>query len=284
MTIFKDIKDAFDGLDSDSKSPYRKVEDFAGALASAFGLPLKNVLRTGREVYNAGSHLLDDVSGGSAWDAFAEGITGKSASNSDSLYKAMVSGDRAKITRIKGSYANEKAFESAVRQALRENDSRIKEAAQARYDGDIAKYTRIAKEIIREGNFSQDTVVSAINAELNAIKRDEAEDVATEDKDEVTSIYSGSDINSAFDNGDFSLAQEIISELIETKVTNGMEEKNAKSSLRSSMTSYWKPRYKEAYQSGDTSEMARIRQILYSSGLYGTANEVVKTTQGWLKD
>jgi DNA-cytosine methyltransferase len=284
MTIFKDIKDAFDGLDSESKSPYRKVEDFAGAIASAFGLPLKNILRTGREVYNAGSHILDDVSGGSAWGAFAEGITGKSSSNSDSLYKAMVRGDQTQITRIKGNYANEKAFESAVRQALRDNDSRIKEAAQARYDGDIAKYTRIAKAIIREGNFSQDTVVAAINAELNAIKRDDAEDVEAEDKDEVTSIYSGSDVNSAFDNGDLSLAQEIISELIETKVANGMEEKNAKSSLRSSMTAYWKPLYKEAYQSGDTNEMARIRQILYTSGLYGKANDVVKTTQGWLKD
>ena len=63
-----------------------------------------------------------------------------------------------------------------------------------------------------------------------------------------------------------------------------MEEKEAKSSLRSSMTSYWKPLYKKAYQSGNTSEMNRIRQILYASGLYGNANEVVKTVQNWLRD
>jgi hypothetical protein len=63
-----------------------------------------------------------------------------------------------------------------------------------------------------------------------------------------------------------------------------MTEKEAKSSLRSSMTSYWKPLYKEAYQKGDANEMQRIRYILFNSGLYGNGNEVVKTVQNWLKD
>ena len=284
MAIFKDIKDAFDGLDSESKSSYRKVEDFAGAIAAAFGLPLKNVLRTGREVYNAGSHMFDDVSGGNAWDAFAEGIKGKSDSNSNSLYKAMISGDQTKITRIKGRYATEQAFESAQKQALRENDSRIQEAAQARYDGNISEYTRIAKEIIREGNFSQDIVVGAINAEMNAIKRGETTvEEPTEDKDEVTSIYSSSDINAAFENGDTNVALEIINDLVQTKVANGKTEKEAKSSVKSSMTSYWKPLYKQAYQVGDMTEMLRIRKILLSSGLYGSSSDVVKTVKDWLK-
>ena len=285
MAIFKDIKDAFDGLDSESKSPYRKVEDFAGAIAAAFGLPLKNVLRTGREVYNAGSHVFDDVSGGSAWDAFVEGVTGESTPSGEKLYKAITKGKSSRLESYKKGYKTEKAYETAVRKALRDNDPRIKEAAQARYDGDISKYTRIAKEIIAEGNFSQDDVVAAINSEMSAIKNSEStENDKAEDKDEETSIYKASDINSAFENGDNSLATEIINDLVETKVANGMTEKEAKSSLRSSMTSYWKPLYKEAYSSRNNTEMARIRRILYSSELYGTSNDVVKTTQNWLKD
>jgi hypothetical protein len=63
-----------------------------------------------------------------------------------------------------------------------------------------------------------------------------------------------------------------------------MEEKNAKSSVRSSMTSYWKPLYKQAYQSGDNTEMLRIRRILLSSDLYGSSSDVVKTVRNWLKD
>ena len=280
---------------NENKSGWEKVSDAAGAVSSLFGIPLKNIIRDAKGMYNltqtltsgtptTGAGIADSVE-----DAFTSSIPlwdrlNESDSKSDKLYKAILSGDQNHISRIRSGYDNEKDFESAMRQGLRDNDSRIKEAAQARYEGDIAEYTRIAKEIIREGNFSQDIVVGAINAELNAIKRGETTEAeSTEDKDEVTSIYSGSDINSAFDNGDYALAQEIISDLIETKVANGMEEKNAKSSLRSSMTSHWKPLYKQAYQSGDTNEMARIRQILYSSGLYGTANEVVKTTQSWLK-
>ena len=295
MSVVSNLWESIEGLFNENKSGWEKVTDATGAVSALFGIPLKNIIRDAKGMYNLSETLLSGTptTGAGISEAIGDAFTSSiplwdrlhdSDSNADRLYKAMMSGNTNQINRIKSGYATEQAFESAMRQALRDNDSRIKEAAQARYEGDIAEYTRIAKEIIREGNFSQDTVVAAINAELNAIKRGETtEDVATEEKDEVTSIYSGSDINSAFDNGDFTLAQEIISDLIETKVANGMEEKNAKSSLRSSMTSYWKPLYKEAYQSGDTNEMARIRQILYSSGLYGTANEVVKTAQSWLK-
>jgi hypothetical protein len=284
VAIFKDIKDAFDGLSSETKSPYRKVEDFAGAIASAFGLPLKNVLRTGREIYNAFSAITDDISGGDAGGAFIEGITGKGQSKPSQLYKVIINGDDARLERIKSSYKDESSYLNAVKTALRENDSRINEAAQARLDGNISEYTRIAREIIAEGHFSQDTVVAAINAEMNAIKKAQSEPTeSTDDKDEVTSIYKADDFNVAFDNGDKALALSIIDELVEMKVANGMDETKAKSSLRSSMTSYWKPLYIAASESGNTSEMQRIKQILYYSGLYGSAADVVKAVKSWTK-
>ena len=296
MSVVSNLWESIEGLFNEDKSGWEKVADATGAVSSLFGIPLKNLIRDAKGMYNLTETLLSGTptTGAGLSDAIGDAFTSsiplwdrlnESDSKTDKLYDALMSGDQNHISRIRSGYANEKAFETAMRQALRDNDSRIKEAAQARLEGDISKYTRIAKEIIREGNFSQDIVVGAINAEMNAIKRGETTEAEpTEEKDEVTSIYSGSDVNSAFDNGDFALAQEIIADLIDTKVANGMEEKNAKTSLRSSMTSYWKPLYKEAYQSGDTNEMARIRRILYSSGLYGTANEVVKTTQNWLKD
>ena len=295
MSVVSNLWESIEGLFNENKSGLDKVTDATGAVSSLFGIPLKNILRDAKGMYNLTETLLNGTPTTSAGiskaigDAFTSAIPlwdrlHESDSNADRLYEAMISGDRAQINRIKGRYATEQAAESAMRQALRDNDSRIHKAAQARYEGDIAEYTRIAKQIIREGNFSQDLVVGAINAEMNAIKRGETtEEAATENKDEATSIYSGSDVNSAFDNGDTTLAKSIISDLIETKMANGMDEKSAKSSLRSSMTSYWKTRFQEAYQADDSQEMARIRQILYSSGLYGSANDVVKTTQGWLK-
>ena len=296
MSIVSDLWKTVEGLFNEDKSGWEKVADASGAVSSIFGFPLKNILRDAKGMYNlyetvtSGTPTTEAGISDAIGDAFKSSIPlwdrlVESESKSDKLYEAILSGDKNQIDRIKGQYKSEDAIESAMKQGLRENDPRIKEAAQARYNGDISEYTRIAKEIIAEGNFSQDTVVGAINAEISAIKRGEpTTEEPTEDKDEATSIYSTSDMNVAFDNGDTATALEIINDLIETKVANGKTEKEARTSLRSSMTSYWKPLYKEAYQSGDTSEMARIRQILYSSGLYGTANDVVKTAQSWLKD
>lgn len=119
MAIFKDIKDAIDGLSSENKSPYRKVEDFAGAIASAFGLPLKNVLRTGREIYTLGRTIFDDISGGNAWEAFKEGVTGKETPKSEKLLEAIVNGDEARLEVYRKDYEDEEAFESSVKSLLR---------------------------------------------------------------------------------------------------------------------------------------------------------------------
>jgi hypothetical protein len=141
----------------------------------------------------------------------------------------------------------------------------------------------ILDTIVAEGHFDGDLVRDAIKAEANAIKKEsegDSADSSDDDKDEAYSIYQANDINVAFESGDTALAKEIIQDLIDTKVANGMDEKKAKSSLRSSMTSYWKPIYKTASQA----EKTRIRKILYNSGLYGTVDDVVKTAQDWLKD
>jgi hypothetical protein len=292
MDLFADLKYAIDAFDSDSKSEYEKWSGLIGAISAFFGVPIKNVERDVRGAYNTIKSFAEGekTTGAGIKDAIHKGLTGEKTSNTQQLYDAIMSGDQAQIDRIKSRFENQDKIDSAIKTALRENDSRIREAAQARMDGNIAEYTRIAKEIIAEGNFEQDIVVGAINAEINAIKREESkangttEESSEATEDEVTSIYKANDINEAFDNGDTALAMEIIEDLIATKVANGMEEKNARSSLRSSMTSYWKPLYKEAYANGDTAEMYRIRVILRDSGLYGTTNDVVKTVQGWLND
>lgn len=296
MSVISDLWKTIEGIFNEDKAGWEKVADVTGAVSSLFGIPVKNLIRDAKGMYN----LIETVTSGTPttgagisdavedavknsiplWDRLTESDT-----KSDKLYEAIMSGDQAHIDRVKSGFTSEDALKNAMRAGLREHDSRINEAAQARLDGDISKYTRIAKEIIAEGNFSQDIVVGAINAEMTAIKKGESSVTEeTENKDEVTSIYKASDLNAAFDNGDTTLALEIISDLIKTKVANGMEEKNAKSSVKSSMTSYWKPLYKAAYQSGNSTEMARIRKILYSSGLYGKSSDVLETCKDWLKN
>ena len=293
VAIFQDIKSAFDSLDSENKSAWRKIEDFAGAIASLFGVPLKNALRTGREIYNGINDIFDGISPSGVGDAFVRGITGEKKNKSEDLYNAIVSGDQSRLDIYRKDYKDDKSYEMAVRTALRENDSRIKEAAQARKDGDITKYSNLVREIVREGHFSQDLVVKAINNELNSLNKGESTSSSSgSDESEASSIYSSYDLNKSLEDGDTHEALTIIDDMVKVKTENyvndGEKEKDAeakaKASVKSSITSYWKPLYLAAYERGDTAEMARIRNLLYSTKLYGTANEVVKTAQNWVKN
>ena len=298
IAVIKDIKDAFDGLFSDNKSTWRKIEDFSGAIASLFGLPVKNILRTGREMYNAVNAIFSDVEGGSFGEAFVRGMTGEEKSKPNKLYDAIVNGDEETLKIFREGYKDDSAYKTAVKKALRENDPRIKEAAEAGYNGDVAERVRIAKEIIAEGNFSQDIVVEAINAEINAIKKGSDTGSASENEEpeieKKESMYSTSDIATAFESGDTELAKAIIADIVAVKAENYMAEdeslkqkdaeEKAKSSVKGTVTSYWKPLYIEAYNAKNTDEMKRIRFALKDTGLYGTANDIISTCNNWVKE
>lgn len=291
MTLVSDLATAIKNMDSDTKTTYEKYMGLASSISAFAGIPLKNVERDLRGIYNTVKGFmsgLETTSTGVKESVLENLPFADEASKTDKLYDAIMSGDKAHIERLKSGYKDEQAINTAIRAGLRENDSRIKEAAQARVDGDISEYTRLVREIVAEGNFVQDIVVGAINSEINAInKKADDQDESDDEEDEtekVTSIYRGSDINDAFESGDSDLAVKIIDDLIETKVANGMKEANAKSSVKSSMTEYWKPLYKAAYKAGNTAEMRRIREILSKSGLYGRASDILDTCKAWLRE
>lgn len=265
---------------SDKEMPSKAAfQKFITSIASAFNIPANNVAR----LFDAIKLHAEDIANGEFF-SFEAGLT---SPNSTRLYNAYIEGDADKIEKASRLFKDEKEINSALRKALRENDTRIKEGAEAYNSGDFDTYESIINEIADEGHFDSAFVSDAIKSEAESIKdkKEEIEsDSSEKDNDKAYSIYEASDINIAFDNGDTAKANEIIQSLIKTKVANGKTEKEAKASLRSSMTSYWKPLYLEAYKSGNSSEMARIRKILYSSKLYGSTNDVVEACKNWLKD
>lgn len=60
--------------------------------------------------------------------------------------------------------------------------------------------------------------------------------------------------------------------------------KEARASVRSSVTSYFKPLYQEAYKNRDSAEMTRIRKLLMQSKLYGGSTETSKVCRRWITD
>ena len=227
MAIFKDIKDAFDGLSSDNKSAWRKVEDFTGAIASIFGVPLKNVLRSARETYNAISNIFDDVTPSNVDDAFVRGVTGEKKDKSKSLYDAIINGDDARLEIYRKEYTDDNAYEQAVRKALRENDPRIREAAEALYNGDVSEYDSITNEIINEGHFDIDDIKAVIKSEYNDLKPDEEQ----EEDDNETSIYFTYQYYDALIEGDLAMANKVKEDIIRTEIANGKSESDAMDSF-----------------------------------------------------
>ena len=275
VAIFKDLKDAFDGLSSENKSAWRKVEDFAGAIASTLGVPLKNVLRTGREIYNLFENIFDSdaPTGAGIKDAIAAGITGKEKSNGQQLYEAILNGDQKQIERVKGRFDNQKAIDTALRKAIRENDPRVKEAAQAIIDEDFSKYTKLANEMVNEGYFSEANIVAAIKSEINAMTEDEDETEETEDKE--VSIYEMDYFYSAVVGGDTVMAHAIREDIIRTKVANGKDREDAEKNFNSSFAS----RCREEYEAGSLSDSEAVRMLVSYGGK--TETEAQAKVQYW---
>ena len=246
MSIASDIFNSWKKLSSSTLSPYRKVENFVGSIAMIFGLPVKNIMRDARGIYNTINSFLNGKN--STWTgtryAIQEnlpGILGGGAvSRQNRLYTAIVNGDEAYVDRLKGSHADDASYRSAIREALRANDSRIRDAAVARQTGDLDEYSRIAYEIIGEGNFDQDTVVVAINAEINAMSTDTT---TSSSAPKSQSLYDTDDFATAIIQGDQAMANAIRKEIIRVSELNGKTEEDAADSFSRSAKSVLKDQF-----------------------------------------
>lgn len=126
-------------------------------------------------------------------------------------------------------------FHAAVREALKENDDRILEAAQARYDGKISVYADIAQEIIDEGIFDRDDILAAISSEFNKIKNAEADEYEDPEAKDVA-MFVKSDFIAAMIGGDADTAEAARNEIIRSAVANGKTEEQAAKSFKDAVT------------------------------------------------
>lgn len=266
MAVITDLVKAWRNLGKDNRTVYRKVEDFAGAVASIFGLPVKNIMRDARAMYNTVNSFIngEKTTGEGIKNALTEAVTGDAKSNGQQLYEAMVRGDSEQIERVKGRFKDDKAITSAIRSALRENDSRIHDAAVARYNGDIAEYTRIAKAIIGERHFSQDDVVAAINSEINALKKADgvADSSDSSGTNKATSIYKMEDYFAALVGRDQASADEVREDIIKTDVANGKDREEAENDFNSRFTGH----LRDEYEVGNITDYDAVNMLVEYGG------------------
>ena len=266
MSIISDIYNAYKKLGNENVSVYRKVEDFAGSIAQLFGLPVRNIMRDVRGIYQMVDSFIDGepMTGAgvkyAAKSALPKVVGGGDTSNGQQLYEAMLNDDEAHAARVRGRFKDQSAVDSAIRKALRDNDPRIHEAAVARMNGNLAEYTRLAKEIIAEGHFKQDYVVGAINNEITALSSDNS---STSSTPKAVGFYTTDEFADAVAGGDAAMANAIKSDIIQTKQKNGKTKEEAEEYFEQ----YAKSACKEMFIEGGLSESKAVKALVTYIGM-----------------
>lgn len=259
----------------------------ADGVASILGIPEKNIRRDIVAVMN----LFKDSNwgesdSGTIKDAIAEAVKDATPiwnqipdeSRETKLYKAIIGGTPAQLHRLQNKYNTPKELENAVVKALRLKDPRILQAAEAHAAGDDQTRLRIAKELIAEKHFTQNQVVSAINAEVSRINSEGKE---ASDKIWEQSLYYTEDYIDAMAAG-LGNTEAIRQEIIRAKVANSdKEQEEAIASAERSFMYAVKDTAKDQFLDGDLS-MEQTEKILKSVGVYdGDEEDIHRNVYAW---
>ena len=253
------------------------------SIASLTGLPLKNIRRDIEGAANLFRTISKDISSRDTTDlSLMDAVTADvmesipiagllySKSQRDRLYGAIIEGDEAYIKRLKEGYETDSAYHSALRMALRENDSRIWEAAVAWNQDDVERYIQIAKEIRGEGRFVQDDIVMAIRAEASSMEEKES---ASESK--AKGYFTAEKFGVAIAQNNAAMADMIRDDIIATAQLNGKSPEDAEKGFQSSARS----QMKELFAAG-TITGSRATDLLTKYGGY-TREEACRKVDEW---
>ena len=224
------------GGEETSKTVYNAIYNTVRALSSMTGVAGSGLMREAIVFWNNTAGAYDSTLKVKTYE-------NSKTQNGQLLYEAIIKGDKRQAESLKAQFENEDEVSKALVKALRENDPRIIEAAEARLSGDMTLYLQIAKAIKAEGNFHQDIIVYAINSEMNALKRDDGE-ASSGFRSKPT--FTNADYYNAAVNGDAADVKAVKDYLIES----GKTESQIQSSFNSSV--------KDAYEEGEITVMSAV--------------------------
>lgn len=248
------------GMDEDELLAYQeevreKWHNLGIAVVDMFGIPVGNIVRD----VKAGFNTYNTVTSGkqTTWMSWRDNIMEEvnrsvplvnvfdDKSKSDKLYDAITSGDSAYVERLESSYKDENSYNNALKKALRDNDARVKQAAEARYNADFNTYQELLDQIVGEGNFDEDVVIKAIEAEMNKLKPKEESDTK-----KGAERFNMEDFYKAAKSGDILNAEVMRKVFVDELIEEGYLKHEAEESVASSFVT----KVKGAYLDGDVTK------------------------------
>lgn len=260
--------------DEDQKKEWEKKiadawKDNALMAGTIMGLPLKNIARDVEAIINMATNPSNGAE--MSADTILKGMKDSARkslpilswkadeSSSDQLYKAITQGKDVLARRLKAQFGDDKKYESALLKGLRENDPRIKTAAQYALDGKTPERVAIIREIVAEGHYTQDQVIKAINQKALSMK----EKTQSDKESPPEKLYDYDEFVHAAANG-LGYAKTVQEEMIRYQADRNQEkdEKLSRSEAEEDAAKTFKSRVKsetkDSYAAGElTEEQAR---------------------------
>ena len=260
------------------KTLFGQAETIAKAISSWTGIPVGNAMRTLNSIGNvAGVDLFRRKKytkaelGRNVVLSIREGNTTEATEYWNQLLREVGEDEISEAYGYISTY-------------LAENDDNVN-AYALEFLEDANNLERQAEDLMRKYEFSEyitlDVATDAIRKSARAYQKAEADASGEKYKQTVSSansggtIYNSSDVNRALEKGDISEAQKIID-----KINKGYKEQESSSTAKSSVSSYWKPKYLAA--SG--AERDRIARMLYKLKNNGKQMFSAKDLQKWVTD
>lgn len=122
MAVISDLWNAWQQLQKDNVSAWRKVEGFVGSICQILGLPVKNIMRDVRAIWQVYDTIVNGESGTETGMRYArqEGLGKDVPNKAHQLYIARRDGDTEHAARVEGRYDDADSADAAVRSAIRD--------------------------------------------------------------------------------------------------------------------------------------------------------------------
>ena len=163
-----------------------------------------------------------------------------------------------------------------------DSDSKTQEEKIAGLAGSISTFFGIPlKNVTRDINAFLNTVRSFKSGNKTTkagIKMSIEEEITGEEFSNAERIYT------YYSSGEVSEVTYMVDDMMQKGLDSGKTEDEARSSIRSSMTSLLKPMYLVAYIAKDEDEMKKIRLLMQKIGVYGTVGDIINDCKKWVKD
>ena len=268
-TLSKDTEDmSEDELAENNKAVAEAWFGVADVVTNLLGVPVKNVRRDAMGMINTITTLKTDFTerGLANWEYLKDQL-GEAAKDSlpvvgwlpdksatDKLYDAIISGNDSYRARIEATFKRDTeaktktAIKNAVRKALKENDPRITQMAEAYLDGDFDTVMDLYEQIHSEGRFVHDTIKAAYKSRIGELEKkhgleDEAE--YTPDEDTADTLYDAEAYYEAVAGGDSDGAAFVKNDMLDY-----MDETDFNSKFRGTVKNH----YEDGDLSGDEAE------------------------------